>query len=116
CLPDSLGWEVCKTDRNVHSRDDELHSFGESLGIERVIVLQEFKQVEACQVAGGIIKTHVLRARIRCGDATSLWVGVPVINRVVVLNSWICAGPSRFANLVIQGASVNFFNDRTISA
>ena len=67
--------------------------FAEPLGVESVVVAEELEQVDAGQVAGGVVQAHVLGAGVASGDAARLGVGVPVVDRAVVLDAWVGALP-----------------------
>ena len=109
--PDRLGREVGEADRDVHGRDDELHGATEGLGVERAVVLEELQQVERGEVAGRVVEAHVFGARVGRGDAAGLGVGVPVVDRVVVLDARIGAGPRGLAHLAEERLGVNGLDD-----
>ena len=110
-VADRLGREVREADRDVHRGDDELDRLGEQLGVERVVVLEELHQVERREVARGVVERHVLRARVRRGDPPRLRVGVPVVDRVVVLQARVGALPRGRADLAEQLAGVDALDD-----
>src|SRR5690606_40076562 len=88
---DRLGREVREADRDVHRGDDELDRLDEQLRVERAVLAQELHQVQRGQVAAGVVQVHVLRARVRRGDPTGLRARVPVVDRVVVLQTGVGA-------------------------
>ena len=110
-LRDRVGREVGEGDRDIHGCNDELDRLDEPLHVEGVIGAQELQQVQAGQVARRIVQAHVLRARVGRGDAPRLGVGVPVVDRVVVLQSGIGALPGSLRDLVEQFAGVHLFDD-----
>ena len=99
--------EVGETDRDVHRGDDELGKLLEPLGVEGVIIAQEFQQVNAGQIARRVIQTEVLGARITCGDSAGFRVGVPVVDGVVVLDTRIRAFPGGLSHLAEQRLRVD---------
>ena len=74
----------------------------EPLGVEGVVVAEELEQVDAGQVAGGVVQVEVLRAGVAGGDAARLRVGVPVVDRVVVLDAGVGAVPGGLGDLAEQ--------------
>ena len=54
---------------------------------------QELQQVKRREVAGGIVQVQVFRARVGRGDSAGFRAGMPVIDRVVVLNARVGAFP-----------------------
>ena len=111
--PDRLGREVGEADRDVHGRDDELHRATEALGIECAVLLEELQQVERGEVARRVVEAHVFGARVGRGDAAGLGVGVPVVDRVVVLDARISACPRRLAHRAEQRLGVDRLDDLT---
>ena len=63
---------------------------------------RELQQVQAGQVAGGVVEEHVFRARIAGIDAGRVLRSVPAIDRGVVLHAGIAAAPGGVGNLVEQ--------------
>ena len=110
-LTDRLGREVGEADGDVHRGDDELHRLREQLGVEGVVVLEELQQVQRSEVARGVVQRHVLRARVGRGDPPGLGVGVPVVDRVVVLQARVGALPRGGGDLAPQVAGVDGLDD-----
>ena len=101
-LADRDGREVGEADRDVHRGDDQLDRLGEPGRVERAVVAQELHQVERGQVARGVVQGHVLAARVGGGDPAGLRVGVPVVDRVVVLDTRVGALPGGGGQLAPQ--------------
>ena len=68
--------------------------------IKPAVVRQECAEVQARQIAGGVIQEHVLRAGVGSIDAAILGAGVPVIDGGVELQARIGAGPGRSVDLL----------------
>jgi hypothetical protein len=79
--------------------------------VEGVVLLEELQEVQRGQVARGVVERHVLRARVGGGDPAGLGVGVPVVDRVVVLQARVGALPRRLADLLEQLAGVDALDD-----
>ncbi len=69
--------------------------------VERAVG-RELQQVQAGQVAGGVVEEHVFAARIAGVDAGRVLRGVPAVDRGVVLHAGIAAMPGGFGDLVQQ--------------
>src|SRR5436309_15751051 len=54
---------------------------------------RELQEVQAGQVAGGIVEEHVLRAWVAGIDASRVFRSVPAVDRGVVLHAGIASGP-----------------------
>ncbi len=78
--------------------------------------LQELEQVQRGQVARGVVERHVLRARVGRGDAAALGVGVPVVDRAVVLDARVGALPRGLGDLAHELAGVDGLDDRAVLA
>ena len=115
-LADGLGREVREADRDVHRRDDELDDLLEGDGVERVVVAQELQQVERGEVARGVVERHVLRARVGRRDAARLGVGVPRVDRVVVLDARVGALPRGLGDLAEELTGVDGVDDGAVAA
>ena len=59
---------------------------------------------------------HVFRTWVGCSDATIFWAGVPVVDGVVVLDTWIGTSPCSFRDLTEQLASIDGFDNFTSCA
>jgi hypothetical protein len=83
---------------------DEEHpaSRFEPLDIERPIRFAELHQVDAGQVASRVVQEHVLAARIAGIDPAGIGTRVPAIDRRVVLDARIAAGPSALGHPIQQ--------------
>ena len=73
--------------------------------------LQELHQVQRGQVARGVVQVHVLRARVGRGDPAGLGAGVPVVDRVVVLDAGVGALPGGLGDLAEQLLGVDGLDD-----
>ena len=109
-LTDRLGREVGEADRDVHRGDDQLDGLREQRRVEGVVVLEELHQVQRRQVAGRVVQRHVLRARVGRRDPARLRVGVPVVDRVVVLQTRVSALPGGLGDLLPQVAGVDLLD------
>ena len=69
--------------------------------VERAVG-RELQQIQAGQVAGGVIEEHVLGARVAGVDASRVLRGVPAVDRGVVLHAGIAAAPGGVGDLVEQ--------------
>ena len=85
-----------------------------SLDINAAVIRTEVHQVERCKVTRGVIKEHVFRARVGRIDATRIRAGVPFVDRAVVLDPRISAGPCSFADFVPQFTCGNGFGNFAI--
>ena len=72
----------------------------EPLVIKRSVVAPELHQVDRCKVASRVVKEHVFRAGIAGVDTTAVGACVPLVDRRVVLNSWISTMPSAIGHSV----------------
>ena len=106
-LGDLLGREVGEADRDVHRGDDQLGHLAEPGGVEGVVVAEELQQVDAGQVAGGVVQAHIFRAGITCADASRFGIGVPVVDGAVVLDAGVGAVPGSLRHAAHQLARVD---------
>ena len=65
-------------------------------------VAEELQQVDAGQVARGVVQVDVLRAGVAGGDPARLRAGVPVVDRAVVLDARVGALPGGLGHLAEQ--------------
>ena len=79
-------------------------------------VLVKGQQVHRGQIAGSIVKEHVFRARVGAADRAVFGAGVPVVDRVVILDARIGAGPCGVADVFPQIARLDRLGDRAIGA
>ena len=79
---------------------------GEPLHVERAVGLAELHQVDAREVAGGVVEEHVFGARIAGVDAAGVGAGVPAVDRGVVLHPRVAALPGALGHPVHHLASL----------
>ena len=84
---DFLGGIAGVVHQNFLRRDRHVHRVAESLGIKLAVRPEKLQQIQRSQVAGRVVKEHVLRARIRSVDAVGGLAGVPAIDRRIVLHA-----------------------------
>ncbi len=109
-LGDLLGGEIGEADRDVHRGDDELGDLLEPDRVEGVVLAEELEQVDAGQVAAGVIQVNVFTAGITRRDTAGLRAGVPVVDRAVVLDAGVGAVPGGLRHRAHQLARVDPFD------
>ncbi len=97
---DVLGGVTGVIDEDFHGGDQDVDGGTVSGDIEGPGGREEFEQVEAGEVAGGVIEEHVLRAGIGGVDAAGVLGGVPAVDGGVVLHAGIAALPGGFGDLL----------------
>jgi len=93
-------------DEDLHGGDEDVDGGAVSGDIEGAGGREELEQVEAGEVAGGVIEEHVLRAGIGRVDAAGVFGGVPAVDGGVVLHAGIAALPGGFGDLLHDVASL----------
>ena len=88
----------------------------EGLRVEGAVVLEELHEVQRRQVARAVVEAHVLRARVGRVDPPGLGVGVPVVDRVVVLDARVGALPRGLGDLAEQRLGVDGLDHRAVDA
>ncbi len=86
--------------QDLHRGDDDGDGVTISFNLKHAGCVDELHQVEAGQVAGGVVEEHVLRAGIRSVDARRVLAGVPLVDGGVELHARIAALPGSLGNLV----------------
>src|SRR6266496_1401640 len=87
--------------QNFLRGDEDVHGVAISLHVKRAVG-RELQQVQAGQVAGGVVEEHVLAARVAGVDAGGVLRGVPAVDGGVVLHAGIAAVPGSFRNFLEQ--------------
>ena len=70
-----------------------------ALDIELVVVVEQLQQVDAGEVAGGVIDVHVFAARVGSVDARRVGRGVPTVDGGVVLHPRVGTFPGGLGEL-----------------
>ena len=97
---DDFGGVAGVVDQDLHGRDDDGDGVPIGWNIERARRRNELEQVEAGQVAGGVVEEHVLAAWIGCVDAGRVLAGVPLVDGGVELHARVAAEPGGLGDLV----------------
>jgi hypothetical protein len=87
-------------DQDLLGRQRDLGREAIGLGIELAVRVDELHQVEAGEVARGVVEEHVLGARVARMDAIRVGRGVPVVDGRVVLDARVAADVRRLGHLV----------------
>ena len=87
--------------QNLLRGDYYVYGVPVGLHVERAIG-RELQQVQAGQVAGGVIEEHVLAARVAGVDAGRVFRRVPAVDGGIVLHAGIAALPGGFGNFCHQ--------------
>ena len=100
-LADHLGRIAGVVDENFLRGDDDVD--GVAVGVHvKGAVGRELQQVQAGEVAGGVIQEHVLAARVAGVDSRRVLRGVPAVDGGVELHAGIAAVPGGFGNFAQQ--------------
>ncbi len=100
-LADHLGGVAGVVDEDFLRGDDDVDGVAVGFDVKRAVG-RELQQVQAGQVAGGVVEEHVLAAGIASVDAGGVLRGVPAVDGGVVLHAGIAAVPGGVGNLVEQ--------------
>jgi len=76
------------------------------LRVEGAVLAAELHQIHAGQVAGRVVEEHVLGAGVGGVDAAGVRAGVPAVDRAVVLDPRVAAGPGRLGDAAEQLAGL----------
>ncbi len=87
--------------QNFLGGDDHVHGVTIRFHVERAVG-RELQQIQAGEVAGGVIEEHVLAARITGVDAGCIFRSVPAVDGGIVLHAGIAAVPGGFGNFLQQ--------------
>ena len=104
-LGDLVGRVVGVADEDLLGGEHDFDGVLEPFDVEGPVVLQILEEVDAREVAGGVVDVHVLRARVAGVDAAAVWGGVPPVDRRVVLHSRVGAFPCRVGDLAHEVSS-----------
>src|SRR3984957_11532710 len=98
---DLLGGISGVVDEDFLRGDQDIDGVAISFDVEGS-VRRELQQVQAREVAGGIVEEHVFAARVAGVDAGGVFRSVPAIDRGVVLHAGIAAVPGSLGNFLHQ--------------
>ena len=99
-LRDLLGGVAGRVDDDFHRGGDDGDGVAIAFDVEGATGGEELHQVEAGEVAGGVVEEHVLAARIAGVDAGGVLAGVPAVDGGVVLHAGVAALPGGFSDSV----------------
>ena len=102
------------TDDDLLRDQHDLDDVAEVLDVEHARLIEEREQVEACEVAGGVVEVHVFAARIARIDRAGVRCGVPSVDRGVVLHPRIAALPGSLGDRSHERTCRDRPDDRTI--
>ena len=103
---DEFGRVAGVVDEDVHRGDHDVDGVTVGGDVELAGWGEELHQVEAGEVAGGVVEEHVLRAGIAGVDAAGVLAGVPLVDDGVVLHAGVAALPGGFGDLGHDVASL----------
>src|ERR1700688_1446673 len=98
---DLLGGISGVIDQNFLGGDQHIYRVTVGFDVERAVG-RELQQIQAGEVAGGVVQEHVFAARIAGVNSRGVLRGVPAVDRGVVLHAGIAAVPGGFVNFVEQ--------------
>src|SRR5579864_2313777 len=98
---DLFGGISSVVDQDFLGGDQHIHRVTVGFDIERA-VRSELQQIQAGEVAGGVVEEHVFAARIAGVDPVGVFRSVPAVDRGVVLHAGIAAVPGGFGNFAQQ--------------
>ena len=105
-LGDHLGGVTGGVDDDLHRGGDDGDGVAVGGGVELAAGGEELEEVEAGEVAGGVVEEHVLGAGVRGVDAGGVLAGVPLVDGGVVLHAGVAALPGGFGELVHEVAGL----------
>ena len=111
---DALGGVAGVVDEDLHRGEHDVDGIAVGLDVKRTCRGNEFHQVEAGEVAGGVVEEHVLRAGVGRVDAAGVLGGVPAVDGGVVLHAGIAALPGGFGDLVHEVAGLVGLDGRAV--
>ena len=98
---DGFGGVSGVVNQNFLRGDQHVHGLAIGFDVESAIG-RELQEVEASQVAGGVVEEHVFAARVTGVDAGGIFRSVPAVDGGVVLHAGIAATPGGIGNLLEQ--------------
>ena len=109
-LGDHLGRVAGGVDDDLHRGGDDGDGVAIGGGVELAAGGEELQQVEAGEVAGGVVEEHVLGAGVGGVDAGGVLAGVPLVDGGVVLHAGVAALPGGLGELVHEVAGAVFLD------
>ncbi len=108
---DLLRGELRHDHRNLQHRGPDADRVAVGFVVERTgLRVEEGHQVQRGQVAGRVVEEHVFGTGIGAADLAVGGAGVPFVDRAVVLDARIGAGPGGAGHLVPQRAGFQGFH------
>ena len=103
---DLLGGVAGRVDDDFHRGGEDADGVAVGGDVELAAGREELHEVEAGEVAGGVVEEHVLRAGVGGVDAGGVFAGVPAVDGGVVLHAGVAALPGGFGDLVHELAGL----------
>ena len=113
-LGDLLGGVAGGVDDDLHRGGDDGDGVAVGGDVELAAGGEELQQVEAGEVAGGVVEEHVLAAGIGGVDARRVLAGVPAVDGGVVLHAGVAALPGGFGDVVHDVAGAVLLDRRAV--
>jgi hypothetical protein len=101
-----------RADDDLLREQDDVDGVLEARDVEAPVLAAELHQVERREVAGRIVDVHIFTAGIGSVDPPADGVGVPAVDRRVVLNARIGAAPGCLGYFAHQLARAQRLADR----
>ena len=99
-VSDSIGWVSGVVDQDFLGDEEQAGGGHEALVVERSVLTSEFHEVNRREVTSRVVEEHVFRAGVRRVDSSAVRAGVPLVDRRVVLNTWVTAVPSAVGHTI----------------
>jgi len=104
---DLRGRVLGRADEDLLRGEHKVDGLAEALGIELAVLALEAHEVQAREVARGVVEAHVFTAGVAAVDAAAHRPGVPIVDRGVELHAGVAAGPRGLGDLAEELAGLH---------